>query len=398
MKAINNLEAKNRGGSHSKMEEKNFMEDLSDTEIKRLLLRIIRKNPNWISSICKDPRIVGKEIGYKNAFKVYNFFKNEKVIDFIVENFKKPSIGAFSHLLENCHIFFDNEFVISEEIKEFNASIKNIEREYNKLPRNNHSYEDNKNNSFYLSYGIHLKEPLIVLNFYVLIYIFCAKGHFNIYQINKKELSYNIENKIGYRSFCPDCMERFIFPPNLARFVEDSNRRAFQVNSYLQLRTIEKIPKSFTNQLISYIEPELLEEPKEVLGEKIDELITIPPYIENISNILERSSKTLTKEFRLYKNKIVYFYGINLNNLKFNNLSGIDETTPKSIVKRAIDDFIESNISNSYCTKIINRISELYQGNYEKQIFNLMVYNYFTKKGYFAYADKYYRKATHLKS
>ena len=53
----------------SKMIGEFFEQDLSQLEIKRLIQRIIRYKPNWIYSICKDPRRVEREKGFINVFK-----------------------------------------------------------------------------------------------------------------------------------------------------------------------------------------------------------------------------------------------------------------------------------------------------------------------------------------
>jgi len=231
-----------------------FTKDLSEIEINILLLRIIRNKPDWIYSICVDWRKVEKEEGFKESFRVYNFFEENKAIDFIIDNFNNvPRVDLIPQLLERCHLFIDTDDIISEEIEEINKSIKTIERLYSKLPCNYHSYEDINNNSLYVTYGIDLKEFYIVLQFYALLYITCEKGHLYTYQIYNKKIKDNLNKGIGYRTFCPDCKTTFYLPPNFAELVEHRFRRTFQVNRYQSLKTLKDTPHSFTKQLISKI-------------------------------------------------------------------------------------------------------------------------------------------------
>ena len=113
-----------------------------------------------------------------------------------MENFKKLPIKNFiSTFLADTHIYIDEYDIISEEVKEINKITYNSSRLYNKLPPNEHIYEDSYGNTLELIYHVKLKDYLQILEFYCVISIICEKHHQNSFYIKKNKLINNLKRE-----------------------------------------------------------------------------------------------------------------------------------------------------------------------------------------------------------
>ncbi|MHA2182982.1 MAG: hypothetical protein ACXAAH_16300, partial [Promethearchaeota archaeon] len=84
-------------------------------DIPRLIIRMLRIHPKRIYLISKDPSSVRQEFNFSEAYQVFQFFEENHVNKFIIQNFNNMELREFIfEFLEKCNIFIDEEEEISE--------------------------------------------------------------------------------------------------------------------------------------------------------------------------------------------------------------------------------------------------------------------------------------------
>ena len=308
-------------------------QDLSNTEINSFIIKILRFKPEWIYQLCENPQKLTDEYGFREAFRLREFFEKANVINFIIENFKKLPLKNFiSTFLANTHIYIDEYDIISEEVKEINKITYNYSRSYNKLPPNEHVYQDSHGNSLELIYHIKLKDYLQILDFYCVISITCEKHYQNSFYIKKSKLTNNLKRDIGYRAFCDDCHKEFLLPPNLSCLIDMSyndkyakNKFFSQITKFINLSSKYEIPTPFSQELYSHSEEDTFNFSKDIHYEVIsDNKMSSSVKESNKNKEIDVLKYKETKHFslkntRFYQQEYIYFHDINLNSFKFRN-------------------------------------------------------------------------------
>lgn len=251
-----------------------------------------------------------------------------------MENFKKLTLKNFiSAFLADTHIYIDEYDIISEEVKEINKITYNSSRLYNKLPPNEHVYEDSYGNTLELIYHVKLKDYLQILELYCVISIICEKYHQNSFYIRKSMLIRNLKKDIGYKAFCDECHKEFLLPTNLSCLIDTSYNVKFAKNKFfshitrfINLSSKYEIPTPFTQELYSHLEEDTFKVSKDIHYEVISDNKISSSIKENNKNkeidVLEfKETKYFSlKNSRLYQQEYIYFHDINLNSPKFRNV------------------------------------------------------------------------------
>ena len=309
-------------------------QDLSNIDIKSLIIRILRFKPEWIYQICKNPQKLIEEYGFREVFRIHKFFENANVIKFIMEKSNRLPLKNFiSKFLLDTRIYIDENKIISEEIKAINKITYNSLRLYNKLSPNEYIYKDSYGNTLELIFHVKLKDYIQILEFYCIIIITCNKYHQNSFYISKSRLIENIMEDIGYRAFCDDCYKEFLLPPNLSCLIDTSYNDKFvknkffsQMTKFINLSSKYEIPTPFSQELYSHSEEDISEVPKDIQYEvssdnKISSLAKERYYNKEIDVIEYKETINFSLKYsRLYQQEYVYFHDINLNSLKFKNV------------------------------------------------------------------------------
>ena len=107
--------------------------------MKKLLYDIIRLNPSWIYTICRDPQRLILDHKFKEARVIYEYFEKRGVVKFIINQYPKTQLDQFiPKLLVKLRIHYTSEFKIERKLETINKAINYANREYLHLPE--HKY------------------------------------------------------------------------------------------------------------------------------------------------------------------------------------------------------------------------------------------------------------------
>ncbi|MFX1453438.1 MAG: hypothetical protein ACFFCM_21590 [Promethearchaeota archaeon] len=189
-------------------------------DLKFLILRIIRKDPNLIPEIIRNPLLISNErISRQDALTMHNLFQQSNISNRILNQFRRNQLENFAVELQNLlGIIFTDEDLIAIEIEEINRSIPSPIRSLRFLPPNAYVIRNIIGYIFKINYFLKTKFIHKSNEIYALITISEHCDDILTETFKKSMLLDHIYNDRTYHFECKYCHRCFCITPSLLEF------------------------------------------------------------------------------------------------------------------------------------------------------------------------------------